>query len=140
MSKSTKWIEVYIPMSARVVTAGHIKVLEWLSERFEYVLIGLLTKGAMKGYKNEVVLFKDRLRVLHAIARGFPNVGVTAQYELDPTRNILDHKMGALASGDGFEPVELAAIKRYNLLQVDVKLPGETSKEYSSTKILERKK
>ncbi len=140
MSKSTKSIEVYIPMSARVLTPGHIKVIAWLSERFKHVIVGLLTKAALRGYKDEVVPFRDRMFILRTIAKAFPNVSVVAQYYLDPSDGCYLYSVGALASGDGFEPVELDAIKRYNLLQIDVKLPGEISKEYSSTKILERNK
>lgn len=129
--------EIYIPMSARVLTVGHIKVLEKLRDE-GFVTVGLLTAKAMKGYKEEVVPFEDRKYILETIGIALGNVEVVPQDSLDPTENLIKYKAEALASGDGFEEVELKAIKKLKLERIDVKLYREKDKLYSSSKILNR--
>lgn len=122
-------------MSCRVLTVGHIKCLETLSRR-GFVVVGLLTAKALRGYKPEVVPFKDRKYILDTIAMAIGNIDVVAQDSLDPTTNIKKYKCVAIASGDGFEGVEEGAIKKLNLTKINIKLRGEKTKHYSSSKIL----
>lgn len=121
-------------MSCRVLTVGHIKVLESLIKQ-GFVTVGLLTAEAMKGYKDEVVPYKDRHYILETVAMALGNIDVIPQDSLDPSEN-LKKGYDAFASGDGFEPVEEAAIKKFKLEKINVRLYGEKTKLYSSSKIL----
>lgn len=122
-------------MSARVLTKGHILFLEQLIKK-GFVTVGLLTEKAMKGYKKEVVPFDERFYILETIGIALGNIEVVAQDSLDPTENVKKYKCNAIASGDGWEKSELQAIKKLRLEKIDVKLPGEKTKKYSSSKIL----
>lgn len=139
-TSSKRSLEIYFPMSCRVLTVGHVKCLEKLI-KMGFVTVGLLTGEAMKGYKQEIVPFEDRKYLLETIAMAIGKVDIVPQYELDPSKNIRKYHCNALASGDGFEPVELRAIKRYNLHRIDVSLHGEKTKgkKYSSSSILKRR-
>jgi glycerol-3-phosphate cytidylyltransferase-like family protein len=127
--------EIYFPMSCRVLTVGHIKVLEELIKE-GFVTVGLLTANALEGYKDEIVPFKDRKYILETVGIAIGNVEVIAQDSLDPSDNLKKFKYDAIASGDGFEPVEEKAAKKFKLTKIDVKIPGEKTKRYSSSKIL----
>jgi phosphopantetheine adenylyltransferase len=129
--------QIYFPMSARVLTVGHIKCLEVLNKK-GFVVVGLLTAKALSGYKKEVVPWKERHYILETVAMALGNIEVVAQDSLDPTENIKKYKCTALASGDGFEPVELKAINRLKLEKIDVRLKNEKEKLYSSSKILKK--
>jgi len=126
---------IYFPMTCNILTKGHIMCLKYLSLRDD-VTIGLLSSKALKGYKKEVVSFTERKYILQHISLPLYNVKVVKQDSLDPSNNIKRYKCTAMASGDGFEKVELDAILRYNIRQIDIKLKGEKSKRYSSSKIL----
>jgi glycerol-3-phosphate cytidylyltransferase-like family protein len=127
--------EIYFPMTANIVTAGHIKCLEFLVRK-GFVTVGLLTAKALKGYKKEVMPFEDRKYILETIGMALGNIDVVAQDSLDPTENIKKLKCTAIASGDGWEKQELTAIKKLKLQPIDIKLRGEKEKQYSSSKIL----
>lgn len=127
--------EIYFPMSARVITPGHIKCLEVLTD-MGFVTIGLLTKKAMKGYKKEVVPFSDRKYVLETIARGIGDIYIVPQNSLDPTENIKICRCTAIASGDGFNEAEQKAIKKLGLEVINIRFKKEVGKKYSSSKLL----
>ena len=124
-------------MSCRVLTPGHVKCLEYLAEQ-DFVVVGLLTSKAMKGYKDEVVPYRDRKYILDIVASWIEDVTVVAQSELSPVKNIVKYDCHAIASGDGWEQVELDAIAKYSLRKIDIKLPGEKTKKYSSSKIINK--
>jgi hypothetical protein len=130
----SKELEIYFPMTCNVLTPGHIFCLEKLI-RMGFVNIGLLTPKALKGYKEERMPFEDRKYILETVAIALGSIDVHPQDSLDPTENIKRLKCNALASGDGFERVESSAIKKLKLKQIDIKLPGEINKKYSSSKI-----
>ena len=88
----------------------------------------------MKGYKDEVVPFEDRLLIIKTIAKGIGNIKVVVQNSLDPSDVIKIYKPDSIASGDGWEEVELKAIKEYKLYKVNIKIP----KRYSSSKIIDK--
>lgn len=125
---------IYFPMTCNILTAGHIKCLKWLSKRGDVVVVGLLTAEALRGYKKELVPFEDRLFILNHL--DIPKIIVVPQLSLNPEQNVLKYNCDSIASGDGWEPVELDFIKRYNIKQIDVRLEGETTKQYSSTAIV----
>ncbi len=124
-------------MSCRILTAGHIKVLETLNQQ-GFVTVGLLTGKALKGYKEEILPFAQRKYILETVAMALGGIDVVAQESLDPSENIRKYKPHALASGDGFEEVELKAIKKFKLEQLDVRLDGERGKmkTYSASKYI----
>lgn len=113
---------IYFPMTCNVLTVGHIKALQQLVKE-DFVRVGLLTSSALEGYKEELVSFEERKFILESVIKGFEeweDIKVVAQNELNPTKNIIKYRCTALASGDGFEPSELEAIKKYNLKKIEV--------------------
>lgn len=130
-------LEIYFPMTCNILTPGHIRCIEYLSE-YGFVTIGLLTSNALKGYKKEIVPFEDRKYILDTVSLCVSNCRVVPQESLNPSANIQRFGCTALASGDGFEPKELACIKKFKLKKIDIKLRGETKKRYSSSAILTR--
>lgn len=130
-------MRIYFPMTASIITPGHIKCLDYLSNRGD-VIIGLLSAKALKGYKEEIVSYQDRLYVLGQIACTRAD-RIVRQNDLNPRKNVLKYKCDAIASGDGWEQKELEAIRDLKLKKIDIKLRGEKTKKYSSTKIWKRK-
>lgn len=106
-------MRVYIPMTCNVLVPGHIRLIDELLQYGE-VIIGLLTKDALDGYKQERMPLKDRMFVLDR-AVGCPEVYIVPQTSLDPSDNIKMFACDALATGDRFEEVEQAAIEKLNL-------------------------
>jgi len=131
-------------MSCRILTPGHIRCIKWLrdykDQQHPAIYIGLITDKGMKGYKDPIVPFKDRLEIMETVANGIrdrfsmPCVYVVPQDSLDPTENIKKYKPVAIASGDGWEKCELKAIKKYKLLKIDITLP----KKHSTTDIINK--
>lgn len=123
-------------MTVNVLTPGHIKCLEWLTERC-FVTVGLLTSKALKGYKKELMPYEDRKYIMDTIAIALGDMRVIAQESLNPSANLRKYKYTHIASGDGWEKVEKDAAKKFNLEMIDIKLKGEKkSKLYSSSKII----
>ena len=122
-------------MSCRVLTKGHILFLEHLTKMGE-VTIGLLTSKALKGYKKEVVPYSDREYILETVAIALGSIDIEPQSSLDPSANLKKYHYDFIASGDGFEESEEKAAKKYKVKLLNVKLPGERKKRYSSSKIL----
>jgi len=123
---------IYLPVSCRILTPGHIKIIKHLLKE-DKVIVGLLTRKAMEGYKEEIMPYKDRLFILENLDL---NVRVVAQKSLNPKRNLKKYKCTAIASGDGWEQSEVDAVNELDIEMIDVKLPGEKKKKYSSSKIL----
>lgn len=127
-------MSIYFPITCNILTRGHIECLEFLCEK-DSVVGGLLTKKALRGYKKEIVPFKDREYILQKL-KIFPFT-VVAQDSLDPTENIIAHNCNTIASGDGWEKQELECIKKLKLKVINIKLKGERNgKKYSSSKII----
>ena len=120
-------MKIYFPITANILTVGHIKCLGWLNNIGD-ITIGLLTAKALRGYKEEWVKFKDRKYILEHLS--IP-VKVVSQNSLDPYENIKKYKPDAIASGDGWEKVELEAIKKFKIKKINIPLP----KNYSSSDI-----
>lgn len=100
--------------------------------------VGLLTPKALEGYKKEVVPYEDRKFVLEKVLLGIQGtdvIEIIPQDSLDPTENLLRTNCNAIASGDGWEEIELAAIRDLMVDAIDVHLEGETVKKYSSTEV-----
>jgi glycerol-3-phosphate cytidylyltransferase len=118
-------------MSFRICTPGHIRCIKWLDARYENIIIGLLTDKALNGYKISIMPFNERLEILKYVAK---DKRVVPQDSLDPSENIEKYKPTHIASGDGWEQVEEEAIKKFNLVKIDIPLP----KEFSSTNIINK--
>lgn len=130
--------EIYFPVTCNILTVGHIKCLEKLAKS-GFVIVGLLTSRALRGYKKELVPFKDRKYILDTVAMAIGNIDVVPQDSLNPMQNIKQYKCNAIASGDGWELVEKKAIKKFRLKEINIKLKGEKKKKYSSSKIWKKK-
>lgn len=128
-------LEIYFPMTANILTVGHIRCLEYLTQ-FGFVTVGLLSPKALKGYKTEVVPYEDRKYILDTVAQSISDMVVVRQDSLNPLLNIKKYGCNAIASGDGWEKGELDSIKKLKLKKIDIKLKGERGKKYSSSKIL----
>lgn len=129
-------------MTADILTPGHIKCLKFLrdykGQMHPFIIIGLLTNKALKGYKNPVMSFKDRKYILENLDVKYHHlecIDIVSQNSLDPSKNIEKYKPVAIASGDGWEKEELEAIKKYNLIKINIRLKGEKKKKYSSSKL-----
>lgn len=109
---------IYWPASCRLLNVGHIKCLEKLTQK-DFVIVGLLTKKAMKGYKDELVSFKDRKYILDSL--NIDGYIVVPQNSLDPTQNLIKYQCTHMASGDGWEQVELDAMKKLGVKPINVK-------------------
>ncbi len=120
-------MKIYFPMSARVLTVGHIRCIDMLTRKGDLV-VGLLTKKAMKGYKEEIVPYEDREFILNHLYV-FDDFTVVPQDSLDPSANLKKYKCTHMASGDGWEPSELAAMKKLGVtpLDIDSKYPLHSS-------------
>jgi len=119
---------IYVPMTADILTPGHIKVIREL-EKLDDVTVGVLTDEALKGYKKTVVPFEARFFILEQITDR-----VVRQDELNPYHNLRLYGCRAIYSGDGYEPEEEEAIQELNIEKIKLDFP----KEYSSTKVKER--
>lgn len=127
-------MKIYLPMTAEIITVGHVKVLKQLARRAE-LIVGLLDEEALKGYKKCVVSFEDRKEILEAIRWAWK---VVRQNSLDPYENLVKYEITHIASGDGWEKEELEAIKKTGVKIINVKLDGEKEKSYSASKINEK--
>lgn len=121
---------IYFPMTADILTPGHIYCLDYLSQRGT-VMIGLLTDHALKGYKVPVMNTHDRYTIMETISNAYSNVFVTLQEDLDPTKNLEEFDYTHLASGDGFEAVERKAARKFGMELLDIPIP----KSYSSSSV-----
>lgn len=120
-------MRIYFPTTCDIMTPGHIQSILYLKKRGELV-IGILTSKAMKNNKTEIIPFKNRLFVLESILKGIGGVTVVPQTNIDPTKNIKRTKCDTIASGNGFEDVELASIETLGLKTIHIKLPGDKKK------------
>ena len=127
-------MNIYLPMTCNILTPGHIQVLEKLIPK-GFVTVGLLTSKALKGYKEELQPYEDRKYILETIMWSIGGFEVVPQDSLDPTKNIKEYNCHAMASGDGFEPIEEKAIHKLKLKKIHVKLKGEKEKTYSSSRV-----
>jgi glycerol-3-phosphate cytidylyltransferase-like family protein len=128
-------MRIYFPVTCNILTPGHIMCLEQLSRK-GYVIVGLLTAKALRGYKKEIVPFEDRKYILDTVAMGIGDIEVVAQDSLNPSKNLVAYNCHAIASGDGWEKEELEAIHKLDISIIDLKLEGEVNKKYSSSRIL----
>jgi glycerol-3-phosphate cytidylyltransferase-like family protein len=124
-------MRILFPMTANILTPGHIQCLKLLSKKGE-VFVSLLTKKGLRNYKKEITPWEDRKYILQHF-----NKKVVPQDSLDPTFNLKKYKCDAIASGDGWEQKELDAIHRLKLKTINIKLRNEKKKKYSSKKIID---
>lgn len=99
-----------------VLVVGHIRLIKKLLEKGN-VTIGLLTSKALKGYKKERTPYADRLEILESLCF---YMDIVPQDSLNPAKNLKKYKADALASGDGFEKVEIAAAKKLGVKLLSV--------------------
>ena len=108
----------YVPMTCNILVLGHIKLLEKLEQKQYDIIVGLLTAKALKGYKKELVPFKDRKYILETLS--LP-IRIVPQDSLDPTVNLKKYKPDVLVSGDGFEPSEKESAKKLGVKLLNIK-------------------
>lgn len=129
-------MRILFPMTANILTPGHIKCLNYLSSK-GHVFVSLLSRKGLKGYKTEIVPYEDRRFIIQSL--NIPNLIVVKQDSLDPSENIKKFKCEAIASGDGWEQVEKDIIKDMSLTEINIKLDNEgVGKKYSSSSIINK--
>lgn len=143
----------YIPMTADIITPGHIGFLKKLSSgkycKNCLITIGLLTDKALEGYKTAVMSWEDRKYILENLdirdRFGFKTIcKIVPQDSLNPYHNLMEFKQTAIASGDGWEKIELDGIDKwqeeshYQFPVLTIRLDGENKKSYSSSKIKDK--
>ena len=118
-------------MTADLLHVGHLRTIRECQRHGE-VIIGLLTEKALEGYKGTVIPYEERKELLE----GF-GVKVVPQDSLNCFENLMACKADYCASGDGFEPEELEAMRRANCKPLNIRLPGEGKgeKRHSSAEI-----
>ena len=99
-------------MTADILTAGHIKFLEQIRERYKHpqIIIGLLSVKALRGYKKTIVPYEDREYILKNLKQVDE---VVKQDDLNPYSNLIKTRAMAIASGAGWEKRELKAIEKW---------------------------
>lgn len=105
-------------MTCNVLVVGHIRLLEKLEAKRHDIVVGLLTSKALKGYKKELMSFKDRKYILETLS--LP-IKIVPQETLNPSKNLKKYKCTALVSGDGFEQVEINACKKLGVKLLQIK-------------------
>ena len=132
---------IYFPVTCELLTVGHIKCLEWLREyrhsKNPYIIIGLLTDKALRGYKDSIVPFEDRKYILeHLVVNkfGINILEIVPQDSLNPYKNLKEYHPEYIASGDGWEKEELAGIKKAKVKKLNITLP----KLWSVTKLKQK--
>lgn len=112
-------MRIYFPMTCRILHVGHLSCLEQLSKIGD-VVIGVLDEKALNGYKDEVVPFLQRYKILDTVAQAYPNVIAVRQSALNPEVNLKLYKCDAMASGDGWEDSEREAAKTLGIELIDI--------------------
>jgi len=97
---------VYLPMTADLFHVGHLDAIRHC-QKYGQVIVGLLTNKALAGYKEVIIPFKQRAEILAAVG-----VKAVPQNSLNCYDNLIKYHADYCASGDGFEPEELEAIRR----------------------------
>lgn len=110
-------MDIYVPFTFNIPVVGHIRLIKKLQKKGN-VIIGLLTSKALKGYKKGVTPYKDRLEMLEAFDFC---LDIVPQDSLDPYKNLKKYQCDAIASGDGFEPVEKEAAKKLGVKLINIK-------------------
>ena len=127
---------IYLPATADIITPGHIRIIKKCAEKGE-VIIGLLTKDALKGYKEVVMSYEERKEILEAIKWVSK---VVPQPHLNCANNLFKYNADFLASGDGFELDEIKAARLKGCKLLNILLDGESKgrKLYSSSEVKRR--
>lgn len=95
---------IYLPCSCDLFHVGHLRAIRQCAKKGR-VIVGLLD---CPSYKKTVIPYEERKEILEAL----PEVEqVVKQVSLDFSENLKKFKPDFVASGDGFEEVELKAIK-----------------------------
>ena len=105
---------VLIPMSGDLLHIGHLKALQQCAHKGN-VIVGLLSDECIAKYKGKppVIPYSEREMLINCLA---PVYEVRKQDSLTPNLEGMDY----LASGDGFEPAEKEAAKKYNCELLDI--------------------
>jgi len=121
-------------MTGDLFHVGHLRTIRKCQE-YGKVIVGLLTDKALAGYKEAIIPFEQRKEIIEAV-----KVKVVPQNSLNCYDNLIKYKIHLVASGDGFEPEELDAIKRANCKPINIQLNGEQKgQKLFSTKQIKQK-
>lgn len=121
-------------MTAEVIHRGHIECFRWLSQYTDWLIVGLLTDEALRGYKKCNVSWKDRAFVIDHIYIGGLLIQVVPQRSLNPYNELEKWKPDYIASGDGFEPEEKEAAAEMGIKLLNINFP----KKWSTSKICKK--
>lgn len=95
-------------MTGDLFHIGHLRAIKQCA-KYGLVFVGLLTNRALKGYKPPTIIpYWERKELIDSIKGVYK---VVPQHSLNMKNNLLAYNINLVASGDGFEPAELEAIK-----------------------------
>lgn len=107
---------IYLPVSCRILTRGHIQLFKKLSQKGR-LFIGVLTDKAMENYKNPIVPFKDRLYILKSLNI---SMNIVPQSTLNPLKNLKKYRCTHIVSGDGWEKEEIDATDKLGVVRLNI--------------------
>lgn len=120
-------------MTADLFHIGHLRAIRQCA-RYGKVVIGLLDCPA---YKETIIPYRERKEILEAL----PEVEkITKQTSLDFSENLRKFKPDFVASGDGFEEIELKAIKNFGCEILNISYCDGQSTKKIKKKIIELNK
>ena len=100
-------------MTADLFHIGHLKAIEQCAKRGK-VVIGLLD---CPDYKKTIIPYEERKEILETLPEVYK---VVRQDSLDFSENLKELKPDCVASGDGFEKEELAAMEGYGCYEFNL--------------------
>jgi len=122
---------VYIPMCADLFHVGHLRAIIQCAKHGE-VVVGLVDNHA---YKKVIIPYEQRKEILEAI----PEVKMVVKQDgLDFSKNAERVKADFVASGDGWEEIELEAFKGADCRPLDISYCEEQSTTKIKKKIYEQ--
>lgn len=117
-------------MSADLLHVGHLRAIRQCAKKGK-VIIGLLTDELIKSYKGEPIIpYKERKELLEAIKEVYQ---VVKQDSLSPNLKGMNY----MASGDGFEDLELEAMVKYKCKPLKIKYFDKQSTTKIKNKVVE---
>ena len=118
---------VYLPLTADLFHIGHLRAIKQCAQK-GLVIVGLLDDPS---YKEYVVPYEQRREILEEIKDVH---FIVRQESINPIENLKIIKPHYVASGDGFEPEELKAIKQVRAKILKLKY----CREQSTTKLKQK--
>lgn len=123
--------KVYLPITADMFHIGHLRAIKQCA-RYGTVFIGLID---CPEYKDCVIPYKQRREILESIPEVYK---IVKQNSLNPLKNLTKIKPDYMASGDGFELIELLAMALTKVNPLKIKYCSEISTSRIKEKLCQK--